>query len=81
MKSGGEMKLSRITSRGRTTIPKKVREEADLRDGDVIGFEVRKGYLVVRKVVLPRQDDYPSAVSPTMSEWSSPEDEEAWCDL
>lgn len=73
MKSGGEMELSRITSRGRTTIPKKVRAEAGLRDGDVIGFEVGEGYLVVRKVVCP--------VSRTMNEWNSPEDEEAWRDL
>lgn len=75
------MELSRIMSRGQTTIPKKIREEADLREGDVIAFEVGNGHLVVRKVVSPKQDDYPSAVSRTMSEWNSPEDEEAWRDL
>ena len=74
------MEVSRITARGQTTIPKRIREAANLRAGDVIAFEVEGERLVVRKVTRGR-DDYLQALSEVMSEWSSPEDDEAWRDL
>ena len=72
--------LAKITSRGQTTIPKKIREAADLRAGDLIAFEVVADHVVVRKVV-PGADDYLKGLSEVLSEWVSPEDEEAWRDL
>lgn len=74
------MELARITARGQTTIPKAIREAADLREGDVIAFEIEADHLIVRKVVAGR-DDYLRGLSRTMSEWDSPEDEDAWRDL
>lgn len=74
------MELAKITARGQTTIPKGIRKAADLREGDVIAFEVEDGRVVLRKV-LPDKDGYLWSVSQTMSEWTSPEDEVAWRDL
>ena len=71
------MELARITSRGQTTIPKKIREAANLRKGDLIAFEVEVDHVVVRKVV-PAEDDYLKGLSEVLSEWVSAEDEEAW---
>ena len=74
------MEFAKITSRGQTTIPKSIREAADLDEGDVITFEVEGDHLVVRKVT-PGQDDYVLGLSRVLNEWVSPEDEEAWRDL
>ena len=74
------MEFARITTRGQTTIPKRIREAAKLREGDVIAFEIEGDHVVVRKVATGR-DDYLEALSRTMSEWASPEDEDAWRDL
>ena len=74
------MEFAKITARGQTTIPKSIREAADLHAGDVIAFEVEGSHLVVRKV-MPGRDDYLQSLSEILSEWASPEDEEAWRDL
>ena len=74
------MEIARITARGQTTIPKRIRDEMGLRDGDVISFEVEEDHLTVRKVTRA-QDDSLQGLSVTLSEWASPEDEDAWRDL
>ena len=74
------MEFAKITARGRTTIPKAVREAAGLRAGDVLAFEIEGDRLVVRKVV-PERDQYPIGLAEVMGEWLSPEDEKAWRDL
>ena len=74
------MELAKITARGQTTIPKKIREAAGLREGDVIAFEIEDDRLLVRKVVTGR-DEYLHGLAEAMGEWLSPEDEEAWRDL
>ena len=73
------MELARITSRGQTTIPKRIREGANLRAGDVIAFEIEGTHVVVRKV--SGRDTYLQGLSDSMTEWASQEDEEAWRDL
>ena len=74
------MKFAKITTRGQTTIPKEIREEAGLYGGDTLAFETRGDHLVVRKVA-PGHDDDPYGLFDALSEWVSPEDEEAWRDL
>lgn len=74
------MELAKITSRGQTTIPKKIREAANLLEGDMIAFQVEADHVVVRKVISA-EDDYLKGLSQVLSEWVSPEDEEAWRDL
>ena len=74
------MDVARITSRGQTTIPKRVRETANLNAGDTLLFEVHSGCLVVRKM-SPVDDAYLRGLSHAFDEWNSPEDDEAWGDL
>ena len=74
------MQVSRIGARGRTTIPKTIREAVGLHAGDLIAFEIEGGRLLLRKVV-PGRDEYLHGASAMMAEWLSPEDEEAWRDL
>ena len=72
--------LARIGARGRTTIPKAIREAAGLHEGDVIAFGIEGDRLVVQKVVRGRHE-YLHGLREVMGEWLSPEDEEAWRDL
>ena len=74
------MELAKITSRGQTTIPKPIREAANLSEGDVVSFEFKGDHLLVRKVNPPR-DDYLLGLTEVFGEWASPEDEEAWRDI
>ena len=74
------MELARITARGQTTIPKRIREAANLGEGDVLSFEIEGDHLVIRKVT-PGQDAYLQGLSEILSEWVSPEDEKAWREL
>ena len=74
------MEFARLRARGQTTIPKKIRDAANLRAGDVLAFEIEGERLVLHKVTQG-QDDYLQALSRVVGEWNSPEDEEAWRDL
>ncbi len=74
------MQLSKITSRGQTTIPKRIREAVNFNEGDVIAFEVKDRHVLIYKVA-PARDEYLQSLSSAMNEWTSPEDEEAWRDL
>ena len=74
------MQVSRIGPRGRTTIPKPIREAAGLHEGDTIAFEIEGNRVLVHKVV-PGRHEYLHGLGATMAEWLSPEDEEAWRDL
>ena len=65
------MEVARITARGRTTIPKRIREEVGLLEGDVVAFEIEGDHLIVRKVGTSR-DEYLQGLSATASEWASP---------
>lgn len=77
---GGTLKFSKVTARGRTTIPKSIREAAGLYAGDVLVFETDGDQVVVRKAARAR-DDHLRGLSDALSEWTSPQDEEAWRDL
>lgn len=72
--------MSKISSKGQVTIPKQVREALGLRTGDRVGYEIEgEGVRIVR--VEPFDAAFHAAVSETLEEWASPEDEEAFGDL
>ena len=71
------MQVAKIGPRGRTTIPKAIRDEAGLHEGDAIAFEIEGDRLVLHKVV-PVREEYLHGLGAMMGEWLSPEDEEAW---
>ena len=61
------MKSTKITARGQISIPKTIREAADLREGDMIAFEIEGNRLVMRKVV-PGRDEYLHGLGEVMGE-------------
>lgn len=71
---------SRISSKGQVTIPKKVRETLGAAPGDLIAYEV-KGKVVTLKRLGPFDAAYHAALSQTLDEWTTAEDEEAFRDL
>jgi AbrB family looped-hinge helix DNA binding protein len=75
------LQLAKISSKGQVTIPADVRKKLHLATGDTIAWETEAdGRIWVRRLE-PLDLDYLSAVSGTLSEWNSPEDDEAYRDL
>jgi antitoxin PrlF len=74
---------SSVTQKYQATIPLKVREQLGIQAGDKIVFERQDDEtIVIKKKVLSSMDwDYLHAVEGTLSEWNSPEDNEAYADL
>ena len=72
--------LSKLTSKGQTTIPREVRDKLALKPGDLIAFEIQGDAVQIRKVE-PLDIGYLRALQTTLSEWESPEDAEAYDDL
>lgn len=74
------MLTSRLSAKGQVTIPREVREELDLDPGDMVGYEVRDGLVILRRV-QPFDRAFHAALSETLDEWATAEDEEAFRDL
>lgn len=74
------MLASTLTSKGQATIPAEIRETLHLKSGDKICFELIDKKVVIAKVE-PFDNPYHHSLSKTLSEWSSPEDDEAYNDL
>jgi AbrB family looped-hinge helix DNA binding protein len=51
------LQISRITLRGQATIPKRIRESANLRAGDSVAFDFENDCILMRKVA-PADDGY-----------------------
>jgi antitoxin PrlF len=47
---GGAMITSKVTSKSQTTIPAGVRDALEIRPGDHLAYDLRKGYVIVRPV-------------------------------
>ena len=74
------MEFPKATARGQTMIASSVRETAHLAEGDGIDSEIERDHLrACRATSGP--DDYLGGLGKCLSEWNSPEDEEAWRDL
>jgi len=74
------MPVSKLSSKGRVTIPKQVRERLGVQPGDLISYEM-EGDVVAIKRSEPFDVAFHSAVSVTLDEWTTKEDEEAFRDL
>lgn len=74
------MLVSKISRKGQVTIPKKVRESLRANPGDLIEYEVQDDVIMMRRAG-PFDRAYHAALSETLTEWASPEDEEAFRDL
>ncbi|MGK7939477.1 MAG: AbrB/MazE/SpoVT family DNA-binding domain-containing protein [Crocosphaera sp.] len=76
----GDIAISKLTQKYQATIPRRIREVLDLHKGDSVIFELEDDKVILKKVP-PMDWDYLNAVSVTLTEWLSPEDEEAYGDL
>jgi antitoxin PrlF len=74
------MQLSRLSAKGQVTVPKEVRDFLELKPGDIIAYEVQNGTVILRRAE-PFDAAFHKALSATLDEWATPEDEEAFRDL
>ncbi len=74
------MHTSRLSSKGQVTIPKDIREAIGLEPGNMIAYEVQNGSVILSRVEA-FDAAFHEALSNTLKEWDSPEDEEAFRDL
>jgi len=72
--------ISKLTKKYQATVPKVVRSKLELKAGDVIAFEIDNEIIKIRKA-RPIDIAFSSALVPTLSEWESQNDEEAYNDL
>ena len=74
------MALSRLSAKGQVTIPKPIREVLRVKPGDLIAYEVHDGAVILRRVE-PFDAAFHQALSATLTEWVTAEDDEAFHDL
>lgn len=74
------MQTSKLSSKGQVTIPKEVRDKVGLEPGHFVAYEVKDGVIILKRVE-PFDAAFHEALSKTLDEWNSPEDEEAFRDL
>jgi antitoxin PrlF len=72
--------ITRITSSGRTTVPRFARLALGVGPGDALVWEVLEHDAVRVRRLLPA-DHFLAGVESTLTEWDSPEDDEAYRDL
>lgn len=72
--------VSTLTQKGQTTIPADIRHALDLQAGDKIEFEIFENQAIIKKL-QPIDYEYHRALTGGLSEWNSPEDDEAFNDL
>ena len=72
--------VSKLTKKYQATVPEAVRNKLNLKAGDVIAFDIENEAVKVRKA-RPIDIEFSSALVPTLSEWNSQNDEEAYNDL
>jgi AbrB family looped-hinge helix DNA binding protein len=74
------MQTSKISRKSQVSLPKGVRDALGAGPGDIIAYEI-EGAVVRLKRVEPFDAAFHKALSQTLSEWASPEDEEIFRDL
>jgi antitoxin PrlF len=74
------MQTSKLSGRGQVTLPGEIRKAAGLGPGDLVACEVRDGVILLKRLE-PLDAEFHHALSGTLDEWASPEDEEAFRDL
>ena len=74
------MQTSRLSRKGQLTIPGAIRKAIGLGPGDLVAYELHDGVILVKRVE-PFDGPFHLALSETLDEWASSEDDEAFCDL
>ena len=79
-RSGTAVQISRVSSKGQVTLPKRVREAIGVGPGDAVAYDVNKGVVTLRRLE-PIDLAFHAGVESTLTEWGSKEDDEAYGDL
>ena len=79
-RSEAAVQISRVSSKGQVTLPRKVREAIGVRPGDAVAYHVGRGVVTLRRLE-PIDLAFHAAVESTLAEWGSKEDDEAYGDL
>ena len=74
------MQTSKLSAKNQVTIPRKVRERLGAKPGDLIAYEIKNDVVKLRRLE-PFDAAFHAALSTTMDEWATPEDDEAFRDL
>lgn len=74
------MQVSRVSSKGQVTLPKRVREAIGVGPGDAVAYDVSRGLVTLRRLE-PIDLAFHAALETTLTEWGSEEDDEAYGDL
>ena len=74
------MRASRLSAKGQVTIPKELRESVGLQPGDMVGYEIKNGVISLTRIE-PFDAAFHAALSDTLDEWVTREDDEAFRDL
>ncbi len=72
--------ISKLTKKCQATVPKAVREKLNLNAGDSIAFDIDGDIIRLRKA-RPIDLAFHGALVPTLNEWNSENDEEAYSGL
>ncbi len=77
------MKAGKLTVKHQVTIPRDVRAALGLKAGDHVVFAIEDGQAVLTKVEKPdpEEEAWFRFTMSQMTEWASPEDDEAFRDL
>ena len=78
MSMTGIFVTSRLDAKGRTVVPKAVREALDLARGDQIGYTIRNGRVVLTAATKPLLQEDPFV---SFDEWASEVDTEGYASL
>jgi antitoxin PrlF len=73
-------KISRLSSKGQVTIPHEIRAALHLEAGDLVAYDLKDGKAILRRAE-PFDAAYHSALSETLEEWGSVDDDKAFRDL
>ena len=79
-RSRAAVQISRVSSKGQVTLPRKIREAIGVGPGDAVAYDVAKGVVTLRRLE-PIDLAFHAALESTLVEWGSKEDDEAYGDL
>ncbi len=72
--------IGKLSAKGQVTVPKRVREALGVGPGDLVAYDIDNGVVHLRRIE-PFDAEFHAALSQTLDEWSTAEDEEAFDDL